>query len=106
MMRKTFVLVAALALSACSTNEPIYFASEVRVSRADADATCRESGAHVAGLDDVDAVLAACRDSLDSGPCWVDLSSSEADYAITLDGHLMAVSRGFGEALVICEVKR
>jgi hypothetical protein len=67
---------------------------------------CRELGGRLASVEHVDGVLAACRGAGESGPCWVALSSSEAHYAITIDGHLWAVPVGStGEALAICEIE-
>lgn len=97
--------IIALILGGCSSM-PLFVATDTRVPFADAESACREMGGHLADLRDVDAVLDACRDSLDSGPCWVALSSAEANYAITLDGHLWAVPiDSAGEALAICEVR-
>lgn len=92
-----------LALTACSSTTT-FVASEVRVVHDAAEAQCIELGGRVAPVDRVDEILAACRDAGETGPCWVALSSSQANYAITIDGHFWAVPVGVGEAITVCEV--
>lgn len=103
-MRAVKCAVVAMTLAGCA-GSPVLFATETRTTRAHADAQCEALDARVARIDRVDDVLAACRDAGETGPCWVALSSAEADYAITIDGHLWAVPIGVGEAIAICEVR-
>jgi hypothetical protein len=105
MTRIIFTLLLILVAAACSSTVA-YVATDARVAYDAAEQTCREIGGHVAPLERVDEVLEACRGAGETGPCWVALSSSEANYAITIDGHLWAVPLdSTGEALAICEVR-
>ena len=95
----------AICIAGCS-NATAFVATDDRVVHDEASWACRDLGGRLASVEHVDEVLAACRDAGETGPCWVALSSSEANYAITIDGHLWAVPVGSaGEALAICEVR-
>lgn len=102
---KIVILTALLFLVACSSTTA-YVATDERVPRADAERACDDIGGELAGVAHIDEVLEACRGAGETGPCWVDLESAEAAYAITLDGHLWAVPLDFdGDALAICKVR-
>jgi hypothetical protein len=103
-MKHTIALALAFLLACSSTSA--YVATDDRVVRDEAESACRELGGRLASVEHVDEVLEACRGAGETGPCWVALSSSEATYAITIDGHLWAVPLdSTGEALAVCEVR-